>query len=57
MFLEEETGEGKLSGEHEGWDEESDESSENQDSLCMTLAKEKTRHHDRELQTGPSSGT
>ena len=57
MFTEEETGEGKLSGEREEWDEDSDESSENQDSLCMILAEEKTRHHDRELQTDPSSGT
>ena len=56
-FTEEGTGEGKLSGEREGWDEDSDESSENQDSLCMILAEEKTRHHDRELQTDPSSGT
>ena len=51
MFTEEETGEGELSGEREGWDEDSDESSENQDSLCMIMAEEKTRHHDRELQT------
>ena len=42
-----------MSGELEGWDEDSDESSENQDSLCMILAEEKTRHHDRELQTDP----
>ena len=55
MFTEEETGEGKLSSEE--WDEDSDESSENQDSLCMILAEEKIRHHDRELQTDPSSGT
>ena len=54
---EEEPGEGKLSGEREEWDEDSDESSEGQDSLCMILAEEKTRHHDRELQTDPSSGT
>ena len=32
---EEEPGEGKLSGEREEWDEDSDESSEGQDSLCM----------------------
>ena len=57
MFTEEETGEGKLSGEREEWDEDSDESSENQESLYMILAEEKTRHHDRELQTNPSSGT
>ena len=53
----EETGEGELSGEREEWDEDSDESSENQDSLCMILAEEKIRDHDRELQTDPSSGT
>ena len=46
-----------MSGEREGWHEDSDESSENQDCLCMILAEEKTRHHDRELQTDPSSGT
>ena len=58
MFTEEEeTGERKLSGEREEWDEDSDESSENQDILCMILAEEKIRHHDRELQTDPSSGT
>ena len=56
-FTEEGTGEGKLSGKREGWDEDSNGSSENQDSLCMILAEEKTRHHDRELQTDPSSGT
>ena len=56
-FMEEdETGEGKLSGEREEWDEDSDESSEDQDSLCMILAEEKIRQHDRELQTDPSSG-
>ena len=58
MFTEEEeTGERELSGEREEWDEDSDESSENQDSLCMILAEEKIRHHDRELQMDPSSGT
>ena len=54
---EEETREEKLSGECEEWDEDSDESSENQDCLCMILAEEKIRHRDRELQTYPSSGT
>ena len=57
MFTEEETGEEKLPGEREEWDEDSDESSENQHSLCMILEEEKTRHHDRELQTDPSSRT
>ena len=48
---------GNLSGECELWDEDSEESSDNQDSLCMILAEEKIRHRDRELQTDPSSGT
>ena len=48
---------GNLSGECEMWDEDSEESSDNQDSLCMILAEEKIRHRDRELQTDPSSGT
>ena len=39
------------------WDVDSEASSDNQDSLCMILAEEKIRHHDRELQTDPSSGT
>ena len=56
--MEEEDTEGEnLSGECETWDEDSDESSDNQDSLCMILAEEKIRHRDRELQTDPSSGT
>ena len=54
---EEETGEKKLSGECEEWDEDSEKSSDDQDSLCMILADEKMRHRDRELQTDPSSGT
>ena len=39
------------------WDEDSEASSDNQDSLCMILAEEMIRHRDRELQTDPSSGT
>ena len=54
---EEDAGEEKLSGECEGWDEDSEKSSDDQDSLCMILAEEKMRHRDRELQTYPSSGT
>ena len=55
-------GEGEnLSGESEEWDEQDSEGSEKsddeQDSLCMILAEEKRRYHDRELQTDPSSGT
>ena len=36
---EEETGEEKLSGEREAWDEDSEKSSDDQDSLCMILAE------------------
>ena len=54
---EEDTEEGNLSGECELWDEDSDESSDNQVTLCMILAEEKIRHRDRELKTDPSSGT
>ena len=52
---EEDTGEGKMSGECEEWDEDSEKSSDDQDSLCMILAEEKMRHRDRELQTDPGS--
>ena len=55
--VEEDAEEEKLSGECEEWDEDSEESSDDQDSLCMILAEEKMRHRDRELQTDPSSGT
>ena len=55
--VEEVAGEEKLSGECEEWDEDSEKSSDDQDSLCMILAEEKTRHRDRELQTDPSSRT
>ena len=54
---EEETREEKLTGECEEWDEDSEKSSDDQDSLCMILAEEKMKHRDRELQTDPSSGT
>ena len=54
---EEDTGEEKLSGECEEWDEDSEKSSDDQDSLCIILAEEKMRHRKRELQTDPSSGT
>ena len=47
----------KLSGECEEGDEDSKESSDYQDSLCMILVEEKMRHRDRELQTDPSSRT
>ena len=54
---EEDAGEEKLSGECEEWDEDSEGSSDDQDSLFMILAEEKMRHRDRELQTDPSSET
>ena len=46
-----------MSGESEEWDDGSEESVDEQDSLCTILAEEKMRYHDRELQTDPSSGT
>ena len=55
--VEEDAEEEKLSGECEEWDEDSEKSSDDQDSLCMILAEEKMRQRDRELQTDPSSGT
>ncbi|XP_063728104.1 nucleoplasmin-like protein ANO39 [Symsagittifera roscoffensis] len=55
--VEEDAEEEKLSGECEEWDEGSQKSSDDPDSLCMILAEEKMRHRDRELQTDPSSGT
>ena len=54
---EEDAREEKFSGECEEWDEDSEGSSDEQDSLSMILAEEKMRHRDRELQTDPSSGT
>ena len=54
---EEDAEEENLSGECEDWDEDSEKSSDDQESLCMILAEEKMRNRDRELQTDPSSGT
>ena len=55
--MEEDAEEEKLSGECGEWDEDSEKSSDDQDSLCLILAEEKMRHRDRELQTDPSTGT
>ena len=55
--VEEDAEEEKMSGECEEWDEDSEKSSDDQDSLCMILAEEKMGHRDREIQTDPSSGT
>ena len=46
-----------LSGESEEWADGSEESDDEQDSLCTLLAEEKKRYQDRELQTDPSSET
>ena len=46
-----------LSGDSEEWNEGSEKSADEQDSLCMILTEEKRRYHDRELQTDPSSET
>ena len=45
-----------MTGESEERDEDSMESDGEQDSLCMIIAEEKKRFHDRELQTDHSSG-
>ena len=46
-----------LSGESDDCEEDSEKSGDDQDSLCMILAVEKMRNHDRELQTDSSAGT
>ena len=46
-----------MSGESEEWEDDSEKSGDDQDSLCMILAEEKMRHHDRELQSDSSAGT
>ena len=46
-----------FSGDSEEWDVGLEESDDERDSLCMILAEEKRRYHDREMQTEPSSGT
>ena len=46
-----------MSGESEEWDDGSEESDDEQASLCTKLADQKMRYHDGELQTDPSSGT
>ena len=46
-----------MAGESEEWKDVSQKCVDEQGSLCKILAGEKRRHHDRELQTDPSSGT
>ena len=46
-----------MSGESEEWEDDSEESDVDPDSLCMILAEEKRRHQERELQTDSSVGT
>ena len=46
-----------LSGESKEWDDGSEGSDDEQDSLCTKLAAEKMSYHNRELQTDHSSGT
>ena len=65
--LDQESGEGpktegdsdeeNLSGQSEEWEDNSEKSGNDQNSLCKILSEQKTRHHDREIQTEPSSGT
>ena len=46
-----------FSGESEEGENDSEKNGDDQDSLCLILAEEKMRHHDRELQTDSSTGT
>ena len=46
-----------MSGESEESDEASEQSDDEQDSLCVILADEKRSYHGRELQTDLSPGT
>ena len=46
-----------MSGESDEWEDDSEKSGDDQDSLCMILAEEKMRLHDRELQADSSAGT
>ena len=57
MSNEKDCEEANLSGESEEWDQDSIASDDEQESLCTTLAEEKRRNQDREMQTDPSSGT
>ena len=54
---EEDSEEENLSGESEEGEDDSEKSGDEQDILCMILVEEKTRHHDRELQTDSFAGT
>ena len=44
-----------MSGESEEGEDDSEKSGDEQDSLCMILAEEKMRHHDRKLKTDSSA--
>ena len=46
-----------LSGESNEWEDDSEKSGDDQDSLCMILAEEKMKQQDRQLQTDSSAGT
>ena len=46
----------EFSGESEEGEDDSEKSGDHHDSLCMILAEDKMRHHDRELQTDSSAG-
>ena len=54
---EEDAEEEKLSGQSDEWDEDSEKSGIDQDSLCMILAETNMRHRDSGLQSNTSSGT
>ena len=55
--LERDIEEENLSGESDEWEDDSENTGDDHDNLCMILAEEKMSHHDRELQTDSSAGT
>ena len=57
MLNEEECEAEKMFGKSKELDENSIESEDEQDNLCMIPAEAKRRNQDREMQTDPSSGT
>ena len=54
---ERDSGEENLSGESDECEDDSENSGDDRDSLCMILAEEKMKHRDRELQNDSSAGS
>ena len=56
MSNEKDCEEANLSGESEEWEQDSIAGDDEQEILCTTLAEEKRRNQDKEMQTDPSYG-